>query len=313
VSTARPTTRIKRIDPNAYSALAEALPVIYWNKKPWTRFVRSVLRDVPEILVGLDFDNDTKRETAGLIVERFMADEERYQAVAISLMLTISRMHSFPNLESQVDREDKIAIAKAAVAELRKWTDRHQSIADKHERYAAEIAKAVEEAARNRAFSESLARLKGKFLAMGQGTDPHARGIEFEGFLNELFRLFDLEPRAAYSMEGEQVDGAFSFDTDDYILEAKWWQRPVGRGQLDIFCKRIEKKGKDALGLYISINGFTQDARDEYSAATPFITMEAADLLAVLEERIGLVRLLRQKKRHMNETGECYFPVWLVL
>jgi hypothetical protein len=114
-------------------------------------------------------------------------------------------------------------------------------------------------------------------------------------------------------MEREQVDGAFTFDTDDYILEAKWWQTSIGRGDLDIFSKRIEKKGKNALGRYVSISGFTSDALAEYSAATPFITMEAADILAVVEERVRLDYLLRRKKRHMNETGECYLPVWSIL
>lgn len=306
--TATPNMKMKKIDPNAFNALAEALPVIYWNKAPWTRWVRAVLKDAPEILAGLDFQGETKRETAGRIVERLMADEARYQALTISLMLTISRMESFPNLEAQIDRDDKIAIATAAVAELRRWTARHQAIIDDNERYAAEVAKASEGAARNRAMSEALDRLKLKFFEMHQATDPHARGIQFEGFLNELFGLFDMEPRAAYSLEREQVDGAFSFETDDYILEAKWWKKAIGRSQLDVFKTRIDKKGKNALGLYISINGFSQEALDEYSAATPFITMDGVDILAVLEEHLRLDYMLRRKKRHMSETGECYFP-----
>jgi hypothetical protein len=206
--TAAPKTKVKRIDPNAYNPLGEALAVVYWNKQPFARFVRSLLRDAPEILVGLDFQTDTKREIAGQIVERLMADEARHQAVAISLMLTISRMDSFANLEAQVDREDKLTLARAAVAELRRWTERHQSIVDDHERYAADLAKAAADSARIRAFSQSLAQLNATFLAMHQATDPHARGYQFQDFLNELFRLFDLEPRAAYSMEREQIDGA---------------------------------------------------------------------------------------------------------
>jgi hypothetical protein len=57
--------------------------------------------------------------------------------------------------------------------------------------------------------------------------DPHARGRALETFLNELFRLFDLDPQAAYSLEREQIDGAFSFDTDDYVLEAFEADTPV--------------------------------------------------------------------------------------
>jgi len=29
-----------------------------------------------------------------------------------------------------------------------------------------------------------------------------------------------LEPRLAYSLESEQIDGSVTFDTDDYIVEA---------------------------------------------------------------------------------------------
>jgi hypothetical protein len=54
--------------------------------------------------------------------------------------------------------------------------------------------------------------------------------------------------------------------------------------------------------------GFTKDALDEYEDSTPFITMDGGDLMAILDERIRLDDMLRRKKRHMNETGSCYFP-----
>jgi len=56
--------------------------------------------------------------------------------------------------------------------------------------------------------------------------------------------------RAAYSLDREQIDGAFSFDTDDYILEAHWRQEPIGREHLDVFRSKISRKGKNALALY---------------------------------------------------------------
>lgn len=299
----------KKIDPNAYNALADALAVIYWNKEPWARYLRGVLRDYPEILSGLDFYGDTKRETAGRIVDRFMASEEKYQAVTISLMVNIAKMDNFPNLAGQVDSAQKIQQAEEAVSALRYWTRQHQAIADEHSHYAAELAKASEEASRNRALSESIHKLKDQFLAMHQdGSNPQRRGKAFEGFINQLFGLFDLEPRVAYSLGREQIDGAFSFNTDDYVLEARWWKTPIGRDHLDVFKTKISRKGKNALGLYISISGFTKDAIDEYSDSAPFITMDGMDFMAVLDERVRLDDLLLRKKRHSNETGHCFFP-----
>jgi hypothetical protein len=308
------TLKTNKIDPRAYNALADALAVIYWNKPPWARYLRGVLRDVPEILSGLDFHGPTKRETAGEIVDRLMADEGKYQAVTISLMLSVAKMDSFPNLQSQQDGARLVSQAKQAVAELRKWTNHHQAIIDEHGKYAADIAKASEEASKNRAFSGSIKRLKDQFLAMhGDSSNPQARGKAFEGFLNQLFGLFDLEPRAAYSLEREQIDGAFSFDTDDYILEARWWQEPIGRDHLDVFKTKISRKGKNALGLYISVSGFTKDALEEYRDSTPFVTMDGMDIMAVLEERVRLDDMLKRKKRHANETGECHFPATRML
>jgi hypothetical protein len=300
--------KAKRLDPRAYNALADALTVVYWNKQPWERYIRGVLQDVPEILARLSFST-TKRETAGQLVNLLMQNEDRYQQVTIGLMLDVAKMDSFPNLARQQDSERMIAQAREAVAELRQWTKRHQEIVDEHEDYARNLAQASADAGKSRAFSESLAELKAGFLLMhGSTSNVQARGRALEEFINKLFRLFDLEPRAAYSLEHEQIDGSFSFETDDYVLEAKWWKDPMEREHLDVFAAKVRRKGKNALGLYLSINGFTKGALDVYSDSTPFITMDGGDIMAVLDERIRLDDMLRLKKRHMNETGSCFFP-----
>ncbi|WP_141812403.1 hypothetical protein [Nocardia bhagyanarayanae] len=72
---------------------------------------------------------------------------------------------------------------------------------------------------------------------------------------------------------------------------------------------KVHRKAKSSFGLIISVMGFTKDAVDEYHSRTPFITMDGADLMCVLEGRIRLDELLIRKKRHANDTGQCYFPV----
>jgi hypothetical protein len=306
------TVKVQRVDPLAYNALAQALAVIYWYKKPLARFLRVALQDVPEILVRLDF-NAPKRETAGLLVELLMANEVRYQEVTIALMLNVAQMDTFPDLAKHEDADRLIAEAQAAVAEVKRWTERHQEIRGAHVNHARNIATDAEAAKSNRNFSEALGALKVQFLGLHAMSDAHARGRALERFLNDLFRLFDLDPRPAYSLEREQVDGAFSFDTDDYVLEAKWWKTPMSRESLGVFAAKVRRKGKNALGLYVAINGFTKDALDEYADSTPFSTMDGMDLMAVLDERVRLDDLLLRKKQHMNKTGSCYFPVSLML
>lgn len=306
------TLKVQRVDPLAYNALAYALAVVYWYKNPLARLLRAALRDVPEILTQLDF-NAPKRETAGRLVELLMANEARYREVTIALMLTVGKMDTFPDLAKHEDADRLTAQAQAAVAEVRHWTERHQEILEAQAEYARDIATEAEAAKRNRGFSEALGALRVQFLGLSGMSDPHARGRALETFLNELFRLFDLDPRAAYSLEREQIDGAFSFDTDDYVLEAKWWKTPMSRESLDVFAAKVRRKGKNALGLYVSVNGFTSDALQEYADSTPFTTMEGMDLMTVLDERVRLDDLLRRKKRHMNETGSCHYPATQML
>ncbi|MFD5496067.1 restriction endonuclease [Streptomyces sp. NPDC127091] len=305
----QPNNRSKAIRPAAYTALVEALTTIYWNKDPFELYVRAMLKDHSELLAQLSFPSSTKREVSGRLVNLLQANEARYLDLTVALMLDIADMDTFPNLTSQQDGEEKVAKATAAVAELRRWTAKQREVITEHEAHAVAIAENAKQAQDGRAFAHAHEELKQRFIVMHSATNPQQRGRDFEGFINELFALYDLEPRAAYSLDHEQIDGAFSFDTDHYVLEAKWWKEAIGRRELDVFKSNIERKGKNTLGLYISMSNFTSDALAVYSLSTPFITMDGGDFMAVLDQRIRLDELMRRKKRHASETGHCFLPV----
>ncbi|MFB7811418.1 restriction endonuclease [Streptomyces virginiae] len=306
------SARTKVINPSAYNALADALAVVFWNKPPFQRYLRGMLAKYSELVAQLDF-SVTKRETSGRLVDYLRANEGRYADLTIELMIDVAEMDRFPNLEQQVDREVMIARATAAVEELRRWTNGQQTSIRDHERNAAEIIARAQRSEGDRAFAGDHDALRLRFIEMHAMADPHQRGRDFEGFINDLFRLYDMEPRASYVMEHEQVDGAFTFNTDHYVIEAKWCQGRIGRPMLDVFKANIERKGKNTLGLYVSVSGFTSDALDVYGYSTPFITMEGGDFMAVLERRIRLDDLIRRKKEHASQTGHCHLPVAAVL
>lgn len=214
----RSRTTARRLAPGAYDALLEALAVVFWNKPPFERFLRVALRDHPELLVGLSFA-ETKREVAGDLVMRLAQKEDCYQAVTIDLMRELARMDEFPNLQRQDDREQLVAVATAAVSTLRKWTAQYSEIAEAREKLERErhVSQAGYEARRSHA--RVLEELKVKFLAMYSDPDPHGRGRSFEELLNRLFFLFDLNPGKSFVIADEQLDGAFTFNTDDYLLK----------------------------------------------------------------------------------------------
>jgi hypothetical protein len=57
------------------------------------------------------------------------------------------------------------------------------------------------------------------------------------------------------------------------------------------------------------MQGFTRDFRECFAVASPFITMDAIELLAILEQRLRFDDVLRDKKRHLDESGSCHWSV----
>lgn len=306
------STTAKQIDPSAYDALIEALAAIYWYKKDLARFIRIRARDYPALLSGIDFD-DYKRSFAQEFVDRLQNREVQHRDLTLAIMLEVAQMDSFPSLARHENSERLLAQAHDAVAKLKKLTERHQGLLDEQEQFAAELAENQTRMQTQQGFTAKLAELKKQFDKLAAMTNRHKAGRLFEPFLSQLFHLFDLEPRLSYELASEQIDGSLTFDTDDYIIEAKWWKVPMEREHFDIFDKKVRRKGKNALGLYIAVNGFTAGALREYNQRTSFLTMDGGDLICVLDGRITLDELLRRKKRYANETGNCYFPAHLAV
>lgn len=298
---------MKRLSTESYQALRNALAVVTWYKRSFESLVRTALREHPELLAGLNFD-DLKRRVADEVVARLVAQEDRYQKLSIQLMLEIAAMKTFPDIEAmkEPDRSARLSEARSAVETLIQVTKRFSINQAEQERVrAAQEARRMQEAVL-RQFSDDLASLHQKFLSMHGSENPQQRGRDFEKLLYNLFNLFDMEPRLAYNLETEQIDGALSFDTDDYLLEAKWLSIPVSRAELDAFAAKVGRKGKNALGLFIAVQGFSSPALETYSTSTPFIAIDGADLYLVLEGRVRLDDLLKAKRRYAHETGSCY-------
>jgi len=181
--------------------------------------------------------------------------------------------------------------------------EEEQAIADRQRR-AAERLRA------SGAVRETLSQLSQRYSALVVSADPQSRGFELERLMYDLFELFDLDPKASFKNTGEQVDGAFSLEGTDYLFEAKWQEDAVSTHDLDGFASKTRRKLENTLGVFLSVNGFSEDAVLAHSSGQPsIILMDGSDLMAVLEERIDFVSLLVRKKRHAAQTGNIYLRI----
>ncbi len=135
------------------------------------------------------------------------------------------------------------------------------------------------------------------------------RGYALEPLLNELFDVFDLDPKRSFRPSGEQIDGAFSFEGTDYLVEARWREEPTPRSELDVFDAKIGRKLENTLGLFLSISGFVDAGVRAHASRSRMILMDGADLMSVLEGRIALDRLLLLKRRRASQRGDIYVGI----
>lgn len=301
-------TTAKRVSQGALGALREALALIYWYRSDFESFVRGCV-DQAEVTSRLNF-SEPKRIVASQLVSLLSADQERYLPTLLRLMEEVSAFSDFSHLSRLEDGKEKAARAKSAVSALKTHYDAHAAlVADRvsiERRRKEEKAKAE----RRAALTEHLESLRTSYVELLALPSAQARGYRLQHLLSELFSLFDLDPKASFAIEGEQIDGAFSFENADYLLEAKWQQDPVEPGDLRNFDGVIRSKLKTTLGLFVAINGFTDAAAKTHSrVGASKVLMDGEDLYAILDGRIGLPEVLHRKRRHASQTGDIYLRV----
>jgi hypothetical protein len=204
---------MKRVSTEAYQALREALAVIFWNKRPFESYLRTALRDTPELLGGLPFQ-EPKRVIADALVDRLVEKERKYQSVTLGLMLEVASMNDFPNvaqIKDEADRELRLSEAHEAVVRLRKLTQQYAETTSARDKIAADVEARQAQEEAQRKFADEIDALKQRFLDLRMEADHQKRGKAFERLPSDFFALFDMEPRLAYDLEREQIDGSLSF------------------------------------------------------------------------------------------------------
>ena len=295
---------MKKISPAALNALREALVRIYWYKTDLRSFVTSCLpaAALPRTLNW----QANKRDTVNDLVDHLAARQSEHLLDTLRLMAEVARFEDFSHLEVLDDGREKAKLARAAVAALKKHVAGQLDLVEEQQEIKQRREEARQKRLNNVATQERLDELRADYVDL-VAMPEQKRGYALEGLMNGLFDAFDLDPKRSFRTKGEQIDGAFSFEGTDYLLEARWRQERTPGRQLDIFQAKIERKLENTLGLFLSISGFVDEGVSTYSnRGSRMILMDGADLMAVLESRIALDRLLLLKRRRAAQKGEIF-------
>jgi hypothetical protein len=284
-------------------ALKRALSTVYWLKRDLREFVQTYIQDT-KILVRLDWDL-TKREIVDQLINQL--SEKNAVEELLKISHSIIKMTDFSHLKFETEGEKLIQKAKDSVNQLKMYKDDLDKILTKIDTDLEDLSKKLSS---NSDFSRSLSDLHKEFLEMHAINDFQKRGYAFEALINKTFSLFEISTRNSFKNGGEQIDGAFSIDGTEYLMEAKWTKNLIGIDEIDVFSSKISRKLDNTLGLLISCNGFKINSGQIYTGGNRklVLLMDAIHLINVYENRIRLPELIRRMKQHGAQTGEIYFP-----
>jgi hypothetical protein len=156
----------------------------------------------------------------------------------------------------------------------------------------------------------ALGELLARWEALTVAPDPQKRGHEFERFLSDLFSHCGLDPHPSFAIAGEQIDGSFVFESEVYLVEAKWTASKTEPSDLFAFQEKVQRKSQFTRGLFISVNGFSTHAVEAVTRGAPsrFIMMDGEHVADVVHGRSGLADFLRGALRTLATKGLPYTP-----
>lgn len=292
----------KKISPQAVLALKEALAVLFWKKDELRDFVKLTVTN-KSIINTIDWVNPTKRESAKELIERMTNRPDIYNDDLISLFMAIADFTDLSHLDYWDENGTLKLRAKEAIERVRNQIKGYIELTKEEESARKRKIETEKRIAKSASLEEELNELKNQFYTIAAETNHQKRGYDLEKFLNELFALWELDPKKSFKIVGEQIDGAFTYDGTDYLIEAKW-KKQVDRADIAAFCSKVDSKLKIAMGLLVTIEGVTPEAIAPHFKS--IIIMDGADISAIVEGRVTLKDLLYKKRRKAVETGEIF-------
>lgn len=156
--------------------------------------------------------------------------------------------------------------------------------------------------------TQNLSSLHSDFRQLAQGgIKPQQRGYEFERFLQRLFQQQNVGMSDGFRLVGEQIDGWFKFEGENYITEAKWQDASISTDALYKFAMKAEGK-MYGRGIFISVNAYSNEGIRAIVVGKKIktILVDGEDITLILEGLIPLSKMLDVKIRAAQLRGDVY-------
>jgi len=144
--------------------------------------------------------------------------------------------------------------------------------------------------------------------------DVHKRGYLLQDLLNRTFDLHGIPVFKSFTRNAgaEQIDGGIILEGWHYLAECRWRQKLANIRELDGFKGQVERSGKQAMGLFLSIEGWSENvpALLKQNPEKSIILMDGYDLRMVLSsQKVDLRDFILAKVAHLTFATEPFLGI----
>lgn len=294
--------------PELLNLLIDTIPLICRSKPDVITFFRGAgvtsehTKDLSE-RIAKDKANINKYEITRTVLMRL---NEKGESTLRERREILKRITEFENFSSCWD-SDRLK-AKGLIAEIRDVINVKDSFtrmglereAERNQRQAERKAK-QEAAEKIKIQTESI---KKEFYSLFNETNQKKRGKALESVLNKLFDVNGILIREAFTINGnnnegiiEQIDGVIEIEGQVYLVEMKWWDQPLGKGDVAQHLVRVYGRA-DARGIFISNSNYTTPAIDSCREALQHrvvVLCKLEEFVFLLEKEVNIKEFLKEK------------------
>lgn len=295
--------------PELLQLLLDTIPLLSRSKKDVLIFFRGagVQHSLAEDLwdrVETDRKNINKYEMVRTVLSRL---NDRGESTLRERREVLKRVVEFEDF-STCWPGDQLK-AKGLVAEIRRVVNVKDSFTRmKHEREAEIQKRQQEHLAKAKAKEKKKVEISSikndLFRLFGlPESESKKRGKSLEGILNRLFKAYNILIREAFKVVEEghgviaQIDGVIEINGYPYLVEMKWWNKPIGKAEVSPHLVNIFNRGH-AGGIFISASGYTDPAVvvcKEALSQKMVILCELEEIVFLLENDDDLENMLKEK------------------
>ncbi|MBI0539129.1 restriction endonuclease [Roseomonas sp. KE2513] len=295
--------------PDLFGLLVETIPVLCRAKADVVLFFRNAGVPTPmtadlEGRIRADRASINKYEIARTVLTRINEGGDALLSTRRELLKRVAEFEDFTRCY-----DSDAMKAKGLVGEVRRVVnvkDSFTRMSQERDREAEARRSEYEgRLAATRQRRERVEAVKALLFTLFGEANPQRRGKALEGVLNDLFRTYDVlvaeDFKRTDDVAGvmEQIDGVVEIDHHMYLVEMKWWDKPLGPSDVSQHLSRLMLR-MNVSGIFISSSDYTPAALEmcrDFLQQRVLILCTLREVVDVLNRDDDLVKMLRAKVR----------------